>query len=145
MDESRSAGNDENRPTIILGGDVPIKYIVVHNSLPRYREEVVEFIVSKPLVVVEDLKGQPMTAQVAPIWSWHKGGSGGLTPQASTTKFRLLFKPRIPPLGLRTFIIRSVNNVSDCKYDPNYIFISHLFLSKKIKISEVQISQLCRY
>lgn len=116
IDDSRSAGGDENRPTIILGENVPIKYIVIHNSLPRYREEVVEFVVSKPIIIVENISGQPISAQVAPIWTWHRGGLGSFTPQASTTKFRLLFKAKVPPMGLKSYIIRSVNSISECKY-----------------------------
>lgn len=110
VDDSRSLGINENRPTIILGDDVPIKYVVVHNSLPRYREEVVEFLVSKPFVMVQDLDGKTIASQIAPVWSWHKGTFSGLAPQASTTKFRLLFKAKVPPLGLTTYIIRSTSS-----------------------------------
>lgn len=110
IDDSRAIGINENRPTIILGDDVPIKYVVVHNSLPRYREEVVEFLVSKPFVMVQDLEKRTIPSQIAPVWSWHKGAFSGLAPQASTTKFRLLFKAKVPPMGLSTYIIRSTSS-----------------------------------
>lgn len=104
---------NDNRPTIILGDGLPIKYVVIHNSLPRYRQEVVEFYVSKPFVMVEDLDGKAIESQIVPVWSWHKGGAfGTLVPQVSTTKFRLLFKARVPSLGLATYIIRSTNSAS---------------------------------
>lgn len=112
LDDSRAIGMNENRPTIILGEGLPIKYVVVHNSLPRYRQEVVEFYVSKPFVMVEDLDGKAIDSQIIPVWSWHIGAFGSLVPQVSTTKYRLLFKARVPSLGLATYIIRSTNSVS---------------------------------
>lgn len=109
LDDSRSIGLNESRPTIILGSSLPTKHVVLHNSLPRDREEVVEFCVSKPFVRVEDLNGKAISSQIIPIWSWHKGPYGAKAPQASTTKFRLLFKAKVPSLGLATYIIRSTN------------------------------------
>lgn len=115
IDDSRSHGLPDNRPTIILGDDVPTKFVVIHNSLPRYREEVVEFLVSKPFVMVEDLDGKALPSQVAPIWSWHKGTFNGISPQASNTKYRLLFKAKVPSLGLATYVIRSTNSMEQSK------------------------------
>lgn len=115
IDDSRTVGLNDNRPTIILGDDVPTKFVVIHNSLPRYREEIVEFLVSKPFVMVEDLMGKSVPAQVAPIWSWHKGTFSGISPQASNTKYRLLFKAKVPSLGLSTYIIRSTNSMEQSK------------------------------
>lgn len=117
IDDSRSIGlNDSNnRPTIILGDDVPTKYVVIHNSLPRYREEIVEFLVSKPFVMVEDLAGISLPSQVAPIWSWHKGTFNGVSPQVSNTKYRLLFKAKVPALGLTTYVIRSRNSMEQSR------------------------------
>lgn len=103
---------NDNRPTIILGDHLPIKYVVIHNSLPRYRQEVVEFHVSKPFVMVEDLDGKAIESQIIPVWSWHKGAYGTISPQVSTTKYRLLFKARVPSLGLATYIIRSTKSVA---------------------------------
>lgn len=112
LDDSRIIGINENRPTIILGDGLPIKYIVIHNSLPRYRQEIVEFHVSKPFVMVEDLDGKAIESQIVPVWSWHKGPYSTLSPQVSNTKYRLLFKARVPSLGLSTYIIRSTNSAS---------------------------------
>lgn len=112
MDDSRAIGMNDNRPTIILGEHLPIKYVVIHNSLPRYRQEVVEFYVSKPFVMVEDLEGNAIESQVIPVWSWHKGAYGTIAPQVSTTKYRLLFKAKVHSLGLSTYIIRSTNSVA---------------------------------
>lgn len=111
MDDSRTVGLSENRPTIILGDEVPTKYIVLHNSLPHEREEVVEFLVSKPFVMVEDLEKKTIQSQITPVWSWHKGIFSGLSPQASTTKYRLLFKAKLPPFGLSTYVIRSTSSI----------------------------------
>lgn len=110
VDDSRSIGLNESRPTIILGSSLPTKHVVLHNSLPRDREEVVEFCVSKPFVRVEDLNGKVISSQIIPIWSWHNGPYGAKAPQASTTKFRLLFKAKVPSLGLASYIIRSTNS-----------------------------------
>ncbi|XP_031636504.1 alpha-mannosidase 2 [Contarinia nasturtii] len=112
IDDSRTIGMNDNRPTIILGESLPIKYVVLHNSLPRYRQEIVDFHVSKPFVMVEDLDGRAIESQIIPVWSWHKGAYGTLVPQVSTTKYRLLFKAKVPSLGLSTYIIRSTNSVS---------------------------------
>lgn len=103
---------NENRPTIILGSTLPTKHVVLHNSLPRQRQEIVEFYVSKPFVKVEDMDGNSIASQVIPVWSWHRGAYGTIAPQASTTKYRLLFKANVPPLGLATYVIRSTNSVS---------------------------------
>lgn len=112
IDDSRAIGMNDNRPTIILGDNVPTKYVVIHNSLPRHRQEVVEFYVSKPFVMVEDMDGRTIESQVVPVWSWHRGVYRTLVPQPSNTKYRLLFKANVPPLGLTTYIIRSTNSVS---------------------------------
>lgn len=103
---------NDNRPTIILGDDLPTKYVVVHNSLPRHRQEVVEFYISKPFVMVEDLDGKAIESQVIPVWSWHRGPSRSLVPQPSNTKYRLLFRANVPPLGLMPYIIRSTKSAS---------------------------------
>lgn len=47
---------------------------------------------------------------MSPVWSWHKGFTSGTIPQASTTKYRLLFKVKVPPLGLATYIIHSMTD-----------------------------------
>lgn len=115
LDDSRSTGLNENRPTIILGSSLPIKYVVLHNSLPRVRDEVVEFYVSKPFVMVEDLDGNAITSQIIPVFTWHKGAYGILQPQVQTTKYRLLFQASVPPLGLATYIIRSTNSAEESR------------------------------
>lgn len=115
LDDSRTIGIDGDRPTIVLDENCPFKYVVVHNSLPRIRREVVEFHVSKPFVMVEDLDGNAIESQIVPVWYWHDGESGDLIPQASTTKYRLLFRARAPPLGLATYIIRSTNSTSQSR------------------------------
>lgn len=112
IDDSRSIGLSENRPTIVLGPDSPEKYIVLHNSLPRVRETTVEFLVSKPFVMVQNLDGTTIKSQITPIWSWYPGAFG-LVPQVSTTKYRLIFKANVPALGLVTYIIRSTNTLAE--------------------------------
>lgn len=111
IDDSRTYNLlSDNRPTIILGDDLPTKYVVVHNALAQEREEVVEFHVSKPFVMVEDMDGKSISSQVAPMWQWNRVYNG-LGPQASTTKYRLMFKAKIPPMGLSTYVIRSTTSV----------------------------------
>lgn len=110
FDDSRSAGPDDSRPSIIIGDDLPKKYIVLHNSLPYQRTELVEFIIAKPYVIVTDADESLVFAQVAPVWSWYTGSHNIPQPQASTTKFRLMFKATVPPLGLAVYIIHAKNS-----------------------------------
>lgn len=111
IDDSRTVdGSDTFRPTIIIGDELPIKHVVVHNSLPYQRTELVEVYIGKPFVEVQDARtGQSVPAQVAPVWSWHTRPDGTSTPQASNTKFRLLFKASVPPMGLVVYTINSRN------------------------------------
>lgn len=111
LDDSRAANPDEGRPTIIIGEDLPKKYVVLHNSLPYQRTELVEFYIAKPYVIVTDADESLVFAQVAPVWSWHMGSHNIPQPQASTTKFRLMFKATVPPLGLAVYVIHSKNSV----------------------------------
>lgn len=113
IDESRSAGNDENRPTIIIGAGIPKKYVALHNSLPYQRNELVEFHIAKPFVSVTDSDGITIPAQVTPVWSWHRISHGAWQPQASTTKYRLIFKVNIPPLGLTVYKINACSSIED--------------------------------
>lgn len=107
MDDTRWPGPDDGRMTIVLGHELPIKHIVFHNSLPKWREELVEVLISNPFVRVTDFEMKKIPAQISPYWSWHKGFSSITVPQASTTKFRLIFKVKIPPLGLATYLVHS--------------------------------------
>lgn len=108
MDDSRWPGPDDTRTTIILGDELPSKHVVFHNALPQWREELVDFYVSKAYMSVVDFDKNPVQAQVTPVWTWHRHTlSNTITPQASTTKYRLLFKVRVPPLGMVTYIIQS--------------------------------------
>ncbi len=111
MDDARTPNPNESRQTIILGEELPTKYIVLHNSLPYAREEIVEFYVSRPLVMVTDTLETSIPSQVSPVWAWHKSVVNTLAPQASTTKYKLVFKARVPPLGLTTYIIHSTSSV----------------------------------
>lgn len=121
MDESRSPGPDDvdqeiedSRPTIVIGPELPSKQIVIHNSLPYHREEIVEFYVSRPFVqVTTEFDRTSIECQVAPVWSWHDNMNNQLSPQASTTKFRVLFKANVPPLGLTVYTITATNSIED--------------------------------
>ncbi|XP_054725610.1 alpha-mannosidase 2 [Anastrepha obliqua] len=108
LDDSRWPGPSDSRSTIILGEELPLKHIVLHNSLARWREELVDFYVSSPYMSVTDFHGNPVEVQITPVWTWHRHiPSNSITPQASTTKYRLLFKANVPPLGLVTYIIQA--------------------------------------
>lgn len=113
IDDSRTADQMSTRHTIILGAEIPTKYVVLHNSLPIYRQELVEFFVSKPFVRVTDLKQLPITSQVSPVWTWHSDAFGTVSPQVSTTKFKLVFRAKVPPMGLATYLIHSTSSVLD--------------------------------
>lgn len=143
MDDSRSAGNDDSRSVIIIGDEVPFKYVVVHNSLPHERTELVEFVIAKPFVTVTDPEGNVINAQVTPSWTWHQSVYGRflncfslmntfmftqleptclqvfllilgtISPQASTTKYKLMFVATVPPLGLTVYKITAKTSKED--------------------------------
>lgn len=112
IDDSRTAGSIDNRPTIILGDEVPDKYIVIHNSLPYDRSEVVEFFIGKPYVTVTDSNKLTVPSQIGPVWSWHRHQFGN-QPQFSTTKYKLIFKASVPPLGLAVYTISNKNSLEE--------------------------------
>lgn len=89
---------------------MPNKHVVFFNSLATARNEIIEFYVSTPFVYVTDFKDKKIISQVSPVWSWHKGFNTPSIPQPSTTKYRLLFKVNVPPLGLATYIIHSMTD-----------------------------------
>ncbi|EDW81559.1 uncharacterized protein Dwil_GK10956 [Drosophila willistoni] len=108
IDDSRwpGSGVEDSRTTIILGEELPTKHVVIHNTLPRWREQMVDFYVSSPFVSVSDLSGNPIEAQVSPVWSWHHDTlTKTIHPQGSTTKYRLIFQARVPPMGLSTYLL----------------------------------------
>lgn len=76
VDDSRSAGVDDSRSVIIIGDEVPSKYVVIHNSLPATRVELVEFYIARPFVTVTDQEGNSINAQVTPAWTWHQSVYG---------------------------------------------------------------------
>lgn len=76
FDDARSASNEDARSVIIIGDDVPSKYVVIHNSLPHERSELVEFFIARPFVTVTDPEGNTISAQVTPAWSWHRSPYG---------------------------------------------------------------------
>ncbi|KNC27938.1 Alpha-mannosidase 2 [Lucilia cuprina] len=129
MDDSRWPGPDDSRTTIILGEELPQKHLVFHNSLPQWREDIVDFYIASPYVSVVDFNNNPVDIQISPVWTWHKHTlTNTITPQASTTKYRLIFKAKVPPLGLSTYIVK-VETPETIK--PNYItFASNLILTK---------------
>lgn len=115
IDDSRSAAGNESRSVIIIGDEIPFKYVAIHNSLPRERSELVEFYIAKPFITVTDLEGNIINAQVSPSWSWHRIETGDANfkqvhPQVSTTRFRLMFMATVPPLGMTVYKINAKNN-----------------------------------
>lgn len=113
IDDSRLADQLDSRHSIILGDEIPIKYVVLHNSLPYFREEIVEFLVSRPKVRVTDLDNVDVPAQISPVWTWHRSDAAHMVPQMSTTKFKCIFLAKIPPMGLTTYTIHSVPEVTE--------------------------------
>ncbi|EDV93140.1 alpha-mannosidase 2 [Drosophila grimshawi] len=108
LDDSRwpGVGVEESRTTIILGDELPTKHVVLHNTVPHWREQLVDFYVSSPFVSVSDLAGNAVEAQLSPVWSWHHDTiSKTVNPQGSTTKYRIIFKARVPPMGLATYVL----------------------------------------
>lgn len=114
VDDFRSPTPDETRPTIIIGEEMPTKHIVLHNSLPYERDELVNFYIARPFAMVLDANGMPVTCQFDPVWKWQKSDGGttasGYIPYASTTKFRISFRARVPPLGLRVYTLQATKS-----------------------------------
>lgn len=107
MDDSRWPGPDDSRTTIILGEELPQKHLVFHNSLPQWREDIVDFYIASPYVSVFDFNNNPVDIQISPVWTWHRHSyTNTITPQASTTKYKLIFKAKVPPLGLSTYVVK---------------------------------------
>nr|CAA54732.1 putative golgi alpha-mannosidase II [Drosophila melanogaster] len=129
LDDSRwpGSGVEDSRTTIILGEDIlPSKHVVMHNTLPHWREQLVDFYVSSPFVSVTDLANNPVEAQVSPVWSWHHDTlTKTIHPQGSTTKYRIIFKARVPPMGLATYVL----TISDSKPEHTS-YASNLLLRK---------------
>lgn len=72
-----------------------------------------------------DFKDKKILSQVGPVWAWHKGFNTVSIPQASTTKYRLLFRVKVPPLGLATYIIHSMmDNDQDDNKDMKLALIT---------------------
>ncbi|KRF82741.1 alpha-mannosidase 2 isoform X2 [Drosophila virilis] len=126
LDDSRwpGVGVEESRTTIILGEELPTKHVVLHNTVPHWREQLVDFYVSSPFVSVSDLAGNSVEAQVSPVWSWHHDTiSKTVNPQGSTTKYRILFKARVPPMGLTTYLLTvSTSKPAHTSYASHLLF-----------------------
>lgn len=106
LDESHWPGlGDDVRPTIIINKSNPRKYVAFHNSLPQWREELVELQVSTPYIKVTDIGNRTVLAQISPVWSWDNLFMNIITPRALTSKFILHFKVKVPPLGITTYVI----------------------------------------
>lgn len=130
IDEFRSPNPDENRPTIIIGDEMPTKHVVLHNSLPYERDELVSFYIARPFAMVMDSNGIPIPCQFEPVWRWHKDVTSGYRPQASNTKFKLVFRARLPPLGLRVYTIQatlSADNSHLASYAKITVHADHPF------------------
>ncbi|KAH8276718.1 hypothetical protein KR044_004625 [Drosophila immigrans] len=134
LDDSRwpGVGVEESRSTIILGEELPNKHVVLHNTLPHWRLQIVDFYVSSPFISVSDLAGNAVKAQVSPVWSWHHDTlSKTVNPQGSTTKFRIIFEARVPPLGLVTYVL----TVSESKPFHTSFASQLLFNSNSMSVS----------
>ncbi|XP_017089304.2 alpha-mannosidase 2 [Drosophila bipectinata] len=131
LDDSRwpGSGVEDSRTTIILGEELPTKHVVLHNTLPHWREQLVDFYVSSPFISVSDLTNNPVEAQVTPVWSWHHDTlTKTIHPQGSTTKFRIIFKARVPPMGLATYILTiSESKPQHTSYASNLLMRSSSF------------------
>jgi alpha-mannosidase II len=116
IDDSRSAASDDtSRSVIIIGEEIPHKYVVIHNSQTYQRNEVVEFLIAKPYVCVTDADGNSVDAQITPSFTWHRGIYQGLPqPQFSTTKYRLIFTASVPALGLSVYKLNAKNKKDEC-------------------------------
>lgn len=115
IDDSRTATiDDSSRSVIIIGDEIPYKYVVIHNSQSYSRNEIVELFIARPFVCVTDSDGNSVDAQIAPSWNWHHNLYGTVQPQASNTKYRLLFTASVSPLGLSVYKLIAKNTKGEC-------------------------------
>ncbi|XP_033735847.1 alpha-mannosidase 2-like [Pecten maximus] len=102
------------RKTIVIDGSQNMYqvHIVVYNSLPHRRKDVVVLRVTEPKVKVMDRSThQYLSCQVNPVWST-KG-----TLQLDV--YELVFEVDLPPLSIRTFAL-----ISDSDYLPTMATLS---------------------
>jgi alpha-mannosidase II len=74
----------------------------------------VEFHIASPFVTVTDGDGITVPSQATPVFSWHASSPyHTIQPQCSTTKYRLLFKADVPPLGLSVYNIQAKSSAKE--------------------------------
>lgn len=87
--------------------------MVLHNSLPYEREEVVNFYVARPFAMVLDSGGMPVPCQFDPVWRWHKDANSEYHPQASNTKYKLSFRARVPAMGMKVYTVQDTKSAEN--------------------------------
>lgn len=88
------------RHTITIGPELSIKKLVIFNSLPFTRREVVSFLVSTPFLEVLNFKGKRITCQVSPIFE--------SLAAISNSKYEVSFIAIVPAFGLVSYTINAI-------------------------------------
>ncbi|XP_025832856.1 alpha-mannosidase 2 isoform X2 [Agrilus planipennis] len=98
----RSHDKAPERYTITIGPELSTKYIVLYNSLPQARHEVISFVVSTPFLQVLNWKGARVKCQVSPIFE------NSYEPLISHSKYEVSFIASLPALGLVRYVIQAL-------------------------------------
>ncbi|XP_037948464.1 alpha-mannosidase 2-like [Teleopsis dalmanni] len=131
IDDSNWPCNGSIRSPIIFSEeDGNSKFLVFHNSLAQWREETVQFLVTAPFILVSDLDGRPIQAQITPVVIWDK-----ITPTFLTKLYNLHFVVKIPPLGMKTYILnlKSEKTKSKHTYFASNIISNTSFIAVNIE------------
>jgi alpha-mannosidase II len=108
--------DDKLLPAIEFERTKTTHYLVVHNSMPHDRTDMVEVIISSHLVIVTNAEDEPVPCQVMPIFRWHDdANSDNKIPKLVENRYRLVFREKVRPLGLAVYKIQAKNSILDCK------------------------------
>lgn len=92
--------NSEHFQITIGIPEIRSKKVVIYNSLPFTRREVVTFHISTPFVEIIDFKGERIACQLSPIFEYSSS--------MSQSKYQLSFIANIPGLSLRGYTINAL-------------------------------------
>lgn len=91
-----------------------VKYIVVHNSLPHERTEVIEMLSTHPAITILSIDNIPIDVVITPIWNWPKWEN----PVFDSEIFKVLCKVTVPAFSLAVFKARVTFDDTRDSYFP---------------------------
>lgn len=104
LDDTRDSYNGiPHKHVLTFTKENRIRFIVIYNSLAVPRNEIVSVNVATASVVVIDSSGNVMASQLTPVWDGKELVKG---------KFELSFLAEVPPLGLATYRVEHIDEIS---------------------------------